>query len=76
LAIGFALVSFHVFNDLMMGLYFYGNEKLDWIFLVNLPFWIWWLTKSRRRLPQEQEAIDLGEAYGNSAVSVSKLAQS
>ncbi|MCB1088803.1 MAG: hypothetical protein KDM63_17335, partial [Verrucomicrobiae bacterium] len=26
LAIVFALVSFHVFNDLMMGLYFYGNE--------------------------------------------------
>lgn len=55
LAIGFALVVFHVFNDLMMGLYFYGNEKLDWIFLVNLPFWIWWLACRKRPVRQEQE---------------------
>ena len=73
LALGFALVLFHYFNDLMMGLYFYGNEKLDWIFLINLPFWIWWLVKRRQRQPQEQEAIDLDPAYGGSAVSVPKL---
>ena len=56
---GFSLVIFHYFNDLMMGLYFYDNEKLDWIFLINLPFWIWWLFLRRRIVPQEQE---VGEA--------------
>ncbi|MCB1237668.1 MAG: hypothetical protein KDM91_21565 [Verrucomicrobiae bacterium] len=59
LAIGFLLVVFHFINDHIMGLYFYVNEKLDWIFLVNLPFWIWWLFLRRRRLGQEQE---VGEA--------------
>ncbi len=61
LLIGFALVLFHYFNDLMMGLYFYGNEKLDWIFLINLPFWIWWLF-FRRRVRQEQEVGEVEPA--------------
>ncbi|MCB1231881.1 MAG: hypothetical protein KDN19_16555 [Verrucomicrobiae bacterium] len=61
LAIGFSLVLFHYFNDLMMGLYFYGNEKLDWIFLINIPFWIWWLFL-RRRVKQEQEVGEIEPA--------------
>lgn len=43
LAFGLLFISFHYLNDIMFGLYFYHVEKLDWIFLVNLPFWIWWL---------------------------------
>lgn len=62
---GFSLVIFHYFNDLMMGLYFYDNEKLDWIFLINLPFWIWWLFLRRRRVRQEQE---VGEVEAAAAV--------
>ncbi|MCB1063999.1 MAG: hypothetical protein KDN20_13885 [Verrucomicrobiae bacterium] len=63
LVIGFSLVIFHYFNDLMMGLYFYDNEKLDWIFLINLPFWIWWLWKwLRRTVPQEQEVGEVEPA--------------
>lgn len=59
LAFGIALVLFHYFNDLLMGLYFYNNEKLVWIFLINVPFWIWWLFFRRRAVGQEQE---VGEA--------------
>ena len=62
LLFGFSLVIFHYFNDLMMGLYFYDNEKLDWIFLVNLPFWIWWLFLRRRAVRQEQEVGEIEPA--------------
>ncbi len=43
LLFGLLFVSFHYLNDIMFGLTFYHVEKLDWIFLVNLPFWAWWL---------------------------------
>jgi hypothetical protein len=43
LVFGLMFISFHYLNDIMFGLYFYHVEKLDWIFLVNLPFWAWWL---------------------------------
>ena len=59
---GVALVSFHYFNDLLMGLYFYENEKLVWIFLINVPFWIWWLLFRRKRSGQEQEVGELEPA--------------
>jgi hypothetical protein len=62
LLIGFSLVMFHYFNDLLMGLYFYGNEKLDWIFLINLPFWVWWLIRKRQKVPQEQEVGEIEAA--------------
>lgn len=62
LIFGFSLVIFHYFNDLMMGLYFYDNEKLDWIFLINLPFWIWWLFLRRRAVRQEQEVGEVEPA--------------
>lgn len=65
LLIGFSLVIFHYFNDLMMGLYFYGNEKLDWIFLINVPFWIWWLFFRKPKVRQEQE---IGEVEPAAAV--------
>lgn len=28
---------FHYMNDTFMELYFYNNEKMLWIFLVNIP---------------------------------------
>ena len=50
---GLLFISFHYLNDIMFGLYFYHVEKLDLIFLVNLPFWIWWLaTRKKRRLEE------------------------
>ena len=42
LLFGLLFISFHYLNDVMFGLFFYHVEKLDWIFLVNLPFWAWW----------------------------------
>lgn len=42
LLFGLLFISFHYLNDIMFGLFFYHVEKLDWIFLVNLPFWAWW----------------------------------
>lgn len=75
LLFGIALVLFHYFNDLMMGLYFYGNEKLDWIFLINLPFWIWWLIQRCKPQPQEQEAVAIDPAFagGQPAIGAPKL---
>ena len=35
--VGFAMVMFHYMNDTFMELYFYNNEKMLWIFLVNIP---------------------------------------
>ncbi len=62
LVVGFSLVIFHYFNDLMMGLYFYDNEKLDWIFLINVPFWLWWLFLRKRAVRQEQEVGEVEPA--------------
>lgn len=47
---GLTFVVFHYLNDVMFGLFFYHVEKMDWIFLVNLPFWIWFAwTKTRQK---------------------------
>ncbi|MEZ5434736.1 MAG: hypothetical protein R3F31_26935 [Verrucomicrobiales bacterium] len=35
--VGFAMIMFHYMNDTFMELYFYNNEKMLWIFLVNIP---------------------------------------
>ena len=51
LIFGLMFVSFHYLNDIMFGLFFYHVEKLDWIFLVNLPFWVWWLWKKAKKTP-------------------------
>ncbi|MDB4662399.1 hypothetical protein OAE61_02070 [Verrucomicrobiales bacterium] len=49
LVMGFLFISFHYFNEFLMKLYFYNNEKLVWIFLINIPFWIWWIWQKLRR---------------------------
>jgi len=46
---GTTFIVFHYLNDVMFGLFFYHVEKMDWIFLVNLPFWIWWAVQKARR---------------------------
>ncbi|MCB1233750.1 MAG: hypothetical protein KDM91_01605 [Verrucomicrobiae bacterium] len=51
LIFGVMFILFHWLNDLMFGLYFYHVEKMDWIFLVNLPFWAWWLWRRARKRP-------------------------
>ena len=58
LIFGLMFVVFHYLNDAMFGLYFYHVEKMDWIFLVNLPFWIWWLWHrfSNRAVPNATNA--------------------
>ena len=48
LIFGLTFVAFHLINDAMFGLFFYNVEKMDWIFLVNLPFWIWWCWKKTK----------------------------
>ncbi|MBL9152021.1 MAG: hypothetical protein JNK37_06040 [Verrucomicrobiales bacterium] len=60
LVFGLMFISFHYLNDIMFGLYFYHVEKLDWIFLVNLPFWAWWLW--RRFARKAPVALDAPQA--------------
>lgn len=50
-AMGGALIFFHYLNDNFMELYFYNNEKMLWIFMVNIPGLIiagWHWLKQRR----------------------------
>ena len=47
--IGLMLIGFHQLNDMIMGLMFYHNEKIVWIFLINLPFWIVMLNRKIRK---------------------------
>lgn len=50
---GLALIAFHESVHRVMKLHFMYNEHLAWIYLVNLPFWVWlaarWI-KQRQRL--------------------------
>ena len=56
LIFGFMFVLFHYLNDIMFGLYFYHPEKMDWIFLINIPFWTYVLYRYSRRRPIDLEA--------------------
>lgn len=53
---GLSAILFHYFNDLIMGLYFYDNEKVVWIFFVNIPFWMALLL--RRFLKKKQPPVE------------------
>lgn len=55
---GLMFILFHYFNEFLMHLYFFNNEKLVWIFLINIPFWIWWLCTIRRK---GQDLVPVGE---------------
>ena len=46
---GLMLLGFHQLNDSIMGLMFYHNEKIVWIFLINLPFWFVLLNRKIRK---------------------------
>lgn len=48
---GLMIIGFHQLNDEIMGLMFYHNEKIVWIFLVNLPFWLVILSRKIRKDP-------------------------
>jgi hypothetical protein len=48
LIFGLTFILFHMLNDFMFGLFFYHVEQMDWIFLVNLPFCIWWCWKKAK----------------------------
>ncbi|MCF6312851.1 MAG: hypothetical protein L3J39_10415 [Verrucomicrobiales bacterium] len=48
---GLMILAFHQLNDSIMGLMFYHNEKIVWIFLVNIPFWIVMLNRRIRKDP-------------------------
>lgn len=48
---GLMIIGFHQLNDAIMGLMFYHNEKIVWIFLVNLPFWIVLLSRKISKRP-------------------------
>lgn len=54
---GLALVAFHETVGRVMRLHFNYNEYLIWIYLVNVPFWLWlgWRTM-RERLQQNVPA--------------------
>ena len=64
---GLMIIGFHQLNDSIMGLMFYHNEKIVWIFLVNLPFWILLLSRKINNRPgmipiKVEESDDAPEA--------------
>jgi hypothetical protein len=65
LIFGAMFVTFHWFNEEMMGLVFPNNEKLVWIFIINLPFWVWAALTYRRRIPPD--AAMVGEVVAEGA---------
>ena len=48
---GLMIISFHQLNDMIMGLQFYPNEKIVWIFFINIPFWLVLLNRKIRKRP-------------------------
>lgn len=56
LATGLAIISFHRSVWALMRLEFPEHERLIFIFLVNVPYWIWWLGKGRRSQPAASPA--------------------
>ncbi len=49
LAIGVSLVTLHQLVWKYMGLTFPLNMEMDIIFLMNLPFWVWWVGRRFRK---------------------------
>lgn len=48
LIIGLAIITFHRSVWWLMRLEFEMHECLIWVFLVNVPFWLWWISSARR----------------------------
>ena len=48
LLIGISLVAMHESISMIMQLSFLNHELLDLIFLVNIPYWFWWLAQRMR----------------------------
>ena len=46
---GVSLIAFHQSVQRLMKLSFAYNEYLIWIYLVNLPFWVWFVERRLRR---------------------------
>ncbi len=44
-----ALIAFHVSVSALMSLDFRYNVQMMLVFAVNVPFWLWWLAKGRKR---------------------------
>jgi hypothetical protein len=65
LVFGLMFILFHYFNEFLMNLVFPNNEKLVWIFLINLPFWIWAALTYRKRIPPD--AAMVGEVVAEPA---------
>jgi hypothetical protein len=47
LIMGLGLMSLHAFIFLIMNLPFYYFEAVDFLFFVNLPYWIWRMAGGR-----------------------------
>ncbi|QIF05807.1 hypothetical protein [Roseimicrobium sp. ORNL1] len=48
LFIGLSIIFFHLGVELIMKLDFRENQYVAFIFMVNLPFWAWWVTQGRK----------------------------
>jgi hypothetical protein len=48
LFIGLSIILFHLGVEMIMKLDFRENQYVAFIFMVNLPFWIWWAAKGRK----------------------------
>lgn len=64
LIMGLMFIMFHYFNEFLMHLYFFNNEKLVWIFLINIPFWIWRVCTIKRK---RQDLVPVGEVVAEGA---------
>ena len=46
-----ALIAFHLSVSALMSLDFRYNVQMMTVYLVNVPFWLWWWSAGRRRQP-------------------------
>lgn len=53
---GLALLTFHETVQRVMKLNFLYNEYLLWIYLVNVPFWVWLATRAIREFPLHKKS--------------------
>ena len=56
LIVGFAMLALHWGIEITMGLDFKNNSAMIWIFLINVPFWILWLSG---KIAKRDGALDL-----------------
>ena len=60
--IALGMLGFHRSIASLMSIYFHFNEMLLWIFLINVPFWIWWLVRKLQKKETNPERVLTAES--------------